>query len=102
MINTGSRGCVRLHLNQRTPIRMTVDDQQVVAREGETVMTALLASLAYVHNFEFYSERRAGFCMMGACQDCWLWRRNGERLQACTSLVEQDMKLSTVAPETVR
>jgi len=81
---------------------MTVDDQQVVAREGETVLTALQASLAYVHNFEFYSERRAGFCMMGACQDCWLWRRSGERLQACTSLVEQDMQLSTMAPETFR
>jgi hypothetical protein len=80
MRNSRRAGCVRLHLNNCAAVRMTADDQQLVAREGETVLTALQASLAYVHNCEFYSERRAGFCLMGACQDCCLWRIFGSGL----------------------
>ena len=81
----GGTGANRLHLLGGTPVSITVDGQPVTARAGETVLTALRAGLGHVRNFEFSRERRAGFCMMGACQDCWLWRRSGERLRACTS-----------------
>ncbi|WP_208245337.1 (2Fe-2S)-binding protein (plasmid) [Rhizobium sp. T1470] len=80
-------------------IEFAVDGQSVMARAGETVLVALNTELGHVRNFEFHHERRAGFCFMGACQDCWLWKTSGERIRACTSLVEAGMSLSTVAPE---
>ena len=34
---------------------------------------------------EFSDEARAGFCLMGACQDCWVWLADGRRVRACTT-----------------
>ncbi|KRB49320.1 hypothetical protein ASE04_18635 [Rhizobium sp. Root708] len=77
---------------------MQVDGLRVAARRGETILLAVNAALGHVRNFEFCKERRAGFCFMGACQDCWMWTAGGERIRACTSLVEPGMTLSTSAP----
>ncbi|OWW02364.1 hypothetical protein ATY81_22235 [Rhizobium sp. R72] len=82
-------------------IRITVDDQSYTARQGETVLTAIRMGAGHARNFEFLSERRGGFCLMGACQDCWLWRKDGRRLRSCTSRVEPGMDLLTTAPEAV-
>ena len=86
----------RLPVSKSATTHFTVDGQEVSARTDETVLTALRMALGYVRIFEFCDEPRAGFCMMGACQDCWLWRSNGERVRACTTLVEEGMQLSTV------
>ena len=34
---------------------------------------------------------RAGFCLMGACQDCWVELADGRRVQACSTTVEPGM-----------
>ena len=88
----------RLALAQSAPIRFVVDGEPLCARQGESVMTALATTVGHVRRADFSQERRAGFCMMGACQDCWLWRANGERLRACTSRVEDGMQLMTRSP----
>jgi NADH dehydrogenase/NADH:ubiquinone oxidoreductase subunit G len=36
---------------------------------------------------------------MGACQDCWVWTADGERLRACTTVVEEGMHIITTQPE---
>ena len=41
---------------------------------------------------------RAGFCLMGACQDCWVWLADGARVRACTTPVADGMHVLTQAP----
>jgi aerobic-type carbon monoxide dehydrogenase small subunit (CoxS/CutS family) len=41
---------------------------------------------------------RAGFCLMGACQDCWVWLADGSRLRACTTLLAEGMQVRTEPP----
>jgi NADH dehydrogenase/NADH:ubiquinone oxidoreductase subunit G len=41
----------------------------------------------------------AGFCLMGACQDCWIWDDDGRRLRACTTYAEQGMRIRTTWPD---
>jgi NADH dehydrogenase/NADH:ubiquinone oxidoreductase subunit G len=38
---------------------------------------------------------RSGFCLMGACQDCWVWTEDGERLRACTTVVREGLRVTT-------
>ena len=65
---------------------------------GETVLTAILCNTDHVRRFEFADSFRAGFCIMAACQDCWLWRENGARLRACTTPLEDGMRFLSVSP----
>ncbi|MBB3659728.1 putative molibdopterin-dependent oxidoreductase YjgC [Rhizobium sp. BK650] len=88
-------GRVRPDIREGTSLNIFVDGRLVRSRVGETVLTALRSDPGHVREFEFMDEVRAGFCLMGACQDCWLWREGGERLRACTSEVEADMRLLT-------
>ncbi|TMM35362.1 (2Fe-2S)-binding protein, partial [Colwellia ponticola] len=39
------------------------------------------------------------FCLMGACQDCWVWTRSGERLRACSNEVRDGLDIVTTQPE---
>lgn len=80
-------------------IGITVDEISYPARLGETVLTALRMATGHVRWFEFSPEKRAGFCLMSACQDCWLWHQDGRRLRACTTRAEDGMTLVTLPPE---
>jgi len=41
---------------------------------------------------------RAGFCLMGACQDCWVHLSSGQRVRACSTLAEDGMALIDTLP----
>lgn len=101
MVDQAGSGPARLTAPGGEAIRITVDGQFYAARRGETVLTAIRMGPGHARNFEFHPEKRAGFCLMGACQDCWLWRKDGRRLRTCTSRVEAGMELLTSAPEAV-
>jgi predicted molibdopterin-dependent oxidoreductase YjgC len=88
-----------LELRSTCRVDVLVDGKAISARLGETVLTALRINVGHLHAFDFAPEARAGFCQMSACQDCWLWRLDGTRLRACTSLVETGLELSTMPPE---
>ncbi|PTB21855.1 NAD(FAD)-dependent dehydrogenase [Trinickia symbiotica] len=90
---------VRLGETGREKIRLTIDGAQVEALAGDTLLTAMLCSVRHVRQSEFGDEKRAGFCLMGACQDCWVWTHDGERLRACTTVVEAGMRIVTTQPE---
>ncbi|SCW66612.1 2Fe-2S iron-sulfur cluster binding domain-containing protein [Rhizobium mongolense subsp. loessense] len=79
-----------------------VDGEPVDACEGDTILSALLSEIGFVRLLELKPEKRAGFCLMGACQDCWLWHLSGERARACTERVLPGMRLSTSQPGSVR
>lgn len=86
---------VRLAETGRTPVRIRIDGVEVDALEGDTVSVAVLSNLDYLRSTEFGHEKRAGFCMMGTCQDCWVWTADGHRLRACTTTVSAGLDIST-------
>ncbi|SEG26301.1 (2Fe-2S)-binding protein [Bosea lathyri] len=79
-------------------VPLTLDGQAIMATEGESVLAALLSQRGFLRRLEFGGEPRAGFCLMGACQDCWVWTETGGRLRACTTPVAAGMALSTATP----
>ncbi|WP_411906835.1 (2Fe-2S)-binding protein [Rhizobium mayense] len=89
---------VRLAEQGRTPVRFLLDGIEREALAGDTVLTAMLTFSPILRQFEFGPEGRAGFCLMGACQDCWVWQQDGTRLRACSTLVGSGMSLMTQAP----
>jgi predicted molibdopterin-dependent oxidoreductase YjgC len=85
---------VRLVDQARPEIGFSVDGQAVTARQGDTLLAAILAAgLGRVRNSEFGDGPRAGFCWMGACQDCWLVVEGLGARRACSTLVEAGMKV---------
>ena len=81
----------------RASIGFVLDGQPLNALAGDTVLTAVLTHGAQLRQSEFSGEPRAGFCMMGACQDCWISTEQGQRLRACATFIEEGMRLVTGA-----
>ncbi len=86
---------VRLAETQRQTFSITVDGIPRQAAVGDTLMVALLTSVKALRDSEFGDGRRAGFCLMGACQDCWVWTGTGERVRACSTAAEPGMSIVT-------
>ena len=72
---------------EREAIEIFIDGRRVMALRGDTVLTALLVN----------GPHRA-FCLMGACQDCWVATESGDRFRACTTFAEPGMRLVTETP----
>ena len=89
----------RLGEHERPSVKLWVDGLPITALQGDTLMIALLTQGAALRQSEFDSGRRAGFCLMGACQDCWVWTRSGERLRACSNEVREGLDIVTTQPE---
>lgn len=90
---------VRLAETSRPSVTLFVDGTRVQALEGDTLLVAILTAIDHVRDSEFGDGRRAGFCFMGACQDCWVWTEDGRRLRACSTVVQAGMRISTRAAE---
>lgn len=84
---------VRLAEQDRATVSFTLDGRAVTALEGDTVLTAVLTCAGSLRRNEFSGQPRAGFCMMGACQDCWVATDSGERLRACSTFIRAGMQL---------
>ena len=83
----------------RRVITLIVDGKAIQAYEGDTLLVAMLASIGNVRTSEFGDGLRAGFCLMSACQDCWVWTADGERLRACSTVLTEGMAVSTQQSE---
>ncbi|WP_028216996.1 (2Fe-2S)-binding protein [Paraburkholderia oxyphila] len=86
---------VRVAEAGRPTFEIVIDGCVAQAAEGDTLMVALLAAQDALRDSEFDASRRAGFCLMGACQDCWVWTVQGERLRACTTVAVPGMSIVT-------
>ncbi|MFP3568124.1 (2Fe-2S)-binding protein [Paraburkholderia sp. SIMBA_030] len=86
---------VRLAETQREPLSFFIDGHEVTALQGDTVLTAVLMQQRRVRESEFSGAPRAGFCLIGACQDCWMRSEDGTRLRACSTLVSAGMRVVT-------
>ena len=80
-------------------IAFTIDGTPAQAQAGDTLMTAILLNAPALRRAEFGDAMRAGFCLMAACQDCWVQLADGRRLRACTALVEPGMVVLTGATD---
>lgn len=83
----------------RRSIRVTVDGQPGTALAGDTLMTAILTTMSHLRLSEFGDGPRAGFCVMGACQDCWVRLSDGRRVRACTTPAVDGMAVLTGAED---
>lgn len=84
----------RLSETQRPALAFTLDGQPAAGLLGDTLLTAMLTCAEHLRGSDFSAERRAGFCLMGACQDCWVRLADGRRVRACSTLLEEGQTIS--------
>lgn len=94
----GDGRMLRLAEVDRAPIDFRLDGQVCQALTGDTILTGVLTLGKVLRQQEFGPEGRAGFCLMGACQDCWIWQEDGVRLRACSTPLVKGMRLLTATP----
>ena len=85
----------RLARRDLASIPFTLDGVRREGRAGDTILTAALTLTEQLRHSEFSGGPRAGFCQMGACQDCFVFMADGRRLRACTTLLVPGMDLRT-------
>ncbi len=82
-------------LAARKAVDFLLDGRPAQGLEGDTVLTAVLAHQARLRDSDASDAPRAGFCAIGACQDCWMDGADGQRLRACTTPLAAGMALLT-------
>ena len=85
----------RLKERDRPAVAFVLDGRPAEALAGDTVLTAVLTQTDRLRTHEFSLLPRAGFCLMGACQDCWVRVADGRSLRACQTLIEPGMQICT-------
>ena len=90
---------MRVAESDRPGVTIFHDGRPLAALAGDTLLTALLCNGVALRRNEFDGGLRAGFCNMGACQDCWVVLEDGSRIRACTTEVHDGMRVC--APESV-
>lgn len=78
----------RLAETARPALPFTLDGQPASGLLGDTLLTAVLTQAEHLRGSDFSAQPRAGFCLMGACQDCWVSLGDGRRVRACATLLE--------------
>ncbi len=86
----------RITRKEHAAIAFTLDGAPCEGRAGDTLLSAILSRSDSLRRTEFSGEPRAGFCQMGACQDCWVMTETGERLRACTTPLQPGMRIVTM------
>lgn len=87
---------VRRADTDRPRVTFTLDGAPAEALAGDTLLTAILINAGHVRTSEFGDGRRAGFCWMGACQDCLVRVEGLGRVRACTTPLEAGMAVQRV------
>jgi aerobic-type carbon monoxide dehydrogenase small subunit (CoxS/CutS family) len=77
----------------RAVVDFVLDGEPAQGLAGDTLMTAILTRDGYVCRNEFDGTKRAGFCLMGACQDCVVSVEGRGRLNACLTYLEPGMRV---------
>lgn len=114
---------VRLTGRARPPLTFTLDGVATPAHEGDTILAAVLTLRRCLSDTLLDGERvipprvplrcgaapdgrgirasgrpggaHAGFCLMGACQECWV-TADGRAVRACGTLVRAGMRVTTL------
>ncbi|MBD8683838.1 (2Fe-2S)-binding protein [Pseudomonas sp. CFBP 13719] len=83
----------RLAELDRASVPFTLDGQAVTGLAGDTLLTAVLTCAEHLRGSDFSAQARAGFCLMGACQDCWVRLGDGRRVRACATPLAAGMQV---------
>lgn len=84
----------RLVETGRPSLSFTLDGRPASGLLGDTVLTAVLTCEDHLRGSDFSAQPRAGFCLMGACQDCWVRLGDGRRVRACSTMLESGQQIS--------
>ena len=84
---------VRLVGANRPSLAFWLDGEAASARAGDTILTAILTTRRGLSSAAT-SEPHAGFCLMGACQECWV-SADGYPVRACGTLIAAGMRIAT-------
>lgn len=79
----------------RTSFTIFINGEAAQVLEGDTLLTAVLTHQKFIRQTDFSQSVRAGFCLMGACQDCWVASEDGMRMRSCSTFVQPNMRLVT-------
>jgi predicted molibdopterin-dependent oxidoreductase YjgC len=82
---------VRLAAARVAEVPFTIDGVSVSGREGDSLLSAILANRPDLGCLPPDRRSRAGFCLIGVCQDCWVRLDGGPRVRACTTPLEPGM-----------
>jgi predicted molibdopterin-dependent oxidoreductase YjgC len=85
----------RRYRQDEKPVGFSLNGVAQTGHHGDTVLTAIMAVSSHVRHTEFTGENRAGFCLIGACQDCYVMTEEGQRLRACTTPLQDGMRFVT-------
>lgn len=85
----------------RQLIEIQIDGWQLSAMVGDTILAAILTQRGLLRQKQEGEAAGAGFCLMGACQDCWVWLEDGRRVRACTTYVEPGLSIRTTWPDQI-
>jgi predicted molibdopterin-dependent oxidoreductase YjgC len=86
---------VRLDETGREAVEVFLDGHPVRGLRGDTLLTLLLLHGTKLRLSDFGDGPRAGFCNMGACQDCWVDLESGERVRACTTYATDGLRVAS-------
>jgi len=77
-------------------ITLIVDSKAVVAREGDTIASALVAAgWTVFRRTEKRDAPRGVFCAIGKCTDCVMTVNGIPNVRTCVTLVEDNMTITT-------
>ena len=83
-------------LEDAKQVWITVDGQRIPAREGEPILSALLASGIKVQNISAkHHEPRGYFCGIGRCTNCVMTVTGDPNERTCVTPVEDGMIVET-------
>jgi aerobic-type carbon monoxide dehydrogenase small subunit (CoxS/CutS family) len=85
---------VRLVDRDRVSLSFTLDGAPATGHEGDTILTAVLTARPRLVEGGAVDGPRAGFCLMGACQECWV-AVDGVPVRACGTLLVAGMRVTT-------
>jgi sarcosine oxidase subunit alpha len=78
------------------PVVFTFDGETVVAREGEILLPALLASgVRVLRTMPDLGDPRGGYCLVGRCSDCQVIVDGVPSVRACMTQVRDGMVVRT-------
>ena len=77
-------------------VAITVDNEKVMAKEGEVIEAALLSVGIRVNRFTSkYDQPRGLFCGIGQCTDCMMTVNSIPNIRTCVTPVEEGMVIET-------
>lgn len=79
-----------------TMVEITVDGRPIIAKEGESILAALLANNIIINRYTLKrKEPRGLFCGIGQCTDCAMIVDGTPNVRTCITPVKAGMVIET-------